>query len=262
MKLFQSNIDRLTRSTSWFKTVFLITVWLCSAHTLVFAKESSESNVPEPKVSLAEKKTLEKSLKTYFDDKVTDLDETLFNNQQQLASDKKALIQFVDEKLLPLWSSTKTLKLMVGKKLWKTFSRGQKAQLEESFKQTFHRYVKEGMKHYDGQRIKVSSIRLRKKLKSGFLTAELEPIYLPKFNITFRITNTEDQWRFYDILIEGVGYIKIKRTEYRQILHNKGFDALICHLDTKNLESDHRSKSTPSLAASCKNPNVSLGSRS
>jgi len=101
------------------------------------------------------------------------------------------------------------------------------------------------MKHYDGQRVKVLSIRLHEKLKSGFLTAELKPIYLPKFNIMFKIVKAQEQWKFYDILIEGIGYIKIKRTEYRQILHDKS-----------------KNKNKSNLAASCKNPKANAQSQS
>jgi len=150
---------------------------------------------------------------------------------------------------------------MVGSKQWKSFSKEQIARLEDSFKETFHRYTREGLKFYDGQRIKVLSVQLNSKQTRGYLTAELSPIYLPTFNITFKIAKEGDTWKLYDIMIQGISYIKMKKNEYRRILHEQDFDALICHLDKKNLQDipDSLAKTCDKAELGCKNAMASCG---
>lgn len=191
-----------------------------------------------------EKQQIEKSLSKYFTHKIADLDKQLFVKGNQLAKDTEKLAEFVNQNILNLWSSTKTLKLMLGSKNWKMLSNEQIAQLEIAFDDTVHRYVKEGMSFYDGQRAKFLSLEVNDKLNRGYLTVELQPIYLPAFNIVFKITKIDNDWQLYDIFVEGISYIKMKKNEYRRILHEKDFQALIRFLDEKNGKQNTSSSNT------------------
>ncbi|MCF6193626.1 MAG: ABC transporter substrate-binding protein [Kangiellaceae bacterium] len=215
----------------------------------------------ESKAELLEKRQRLNAISIYFDKKISDLDATLLNNKEALTTNHLKQREFVDQKLLPLWSAKRTLRLMVGSKQWKAFSKEQKSQLEGSFNETFHRYMREGLKFYDGQRIKVLSVKINRKETKGHLTAELSPIYLPSFNITFKIANEDDRWKLYDIMIEGISYIQMKKNEYRRILHEQNFDALICHLDKKNSQDipESLAKTCDKAGLGCRNVMANCG---
>jgi len=236
-----------------FVTLFLIVFSSVSTADLKVQAEST--------VELSEKRQRLNSITDYFDKKIADLDVTLLNNKEALTTNQEQQREFVDQKLLPLWSAKRTLRLMVGSKQWKTFSNEQVARLEDSFEETFHRYMREGLKFYDGQRIKVLSVELNRKQTRGHLTAELSPIYLPSFNITFKIAKEDDTWKLYDIMIQGISYIKMKKNEYRRILHEQNFDALICYLDEKNMRDIPKSlaKTCNKAGSACQNVLTSCG---
>lgn len=174
------------------------------------------------------------AVKSYFEQVITTIDTTLFENKLTLRNNTTALVKFVDSKLLPYWDAELTLKLLIGGKRWKNLSPQEISSLNLRFNQTLHRYVREGMKHYDGQRIKLLRVKLNKKQTRGLVTLELEPIYLPAFNMDFKIARRAGQWQLYDVMIEGISYVKMKKNEYRQLLSEKGFNGLVVYLDHKN----------------------------
>ena len=127
------------------------------------------------------------------------------------------------------------MKLLIGKKRWNTLNQENINSLNQIFDQTMHRYVAEGMKFYDSQRLGLSSVKLNEQGTKGILTVEIEPIYLPSFKINFKISRHADQWFLYDILVEGISYVKMKKNEYRGIISEQGIDELLSYLENKNL---------------------------
>lgn len=190
-------------------------------------------------------------VKNHFKQKTVELDRLLLTEHKALKSDPKALENFVNQKILTLWSLNKTLKGLVGGKTWKKLSQNEKAQLKLSFNETIHRYVREGMAFYDGQRVKLVNVQINNEKGYGMLTLELSPVYLPAFNINFKLTRSDDQWLIYDILIQGISYVKSKRTETRRVIKNNGIQALIDLYNKKNQQTN-TSKIKPSKTEASK----------
>jgi len=175
-----------------------------------------------------------KLAENHFNQIISHIDNTLLEKHQHFKSDNSQLIQFVDLNILSVWDVELTLKQLIGGKRWKSFTAAEIQLLEERFSQTLHRYVREGMAFYDGQRVKLANVKLNAKETGGLVTIRLEPIYLPAFNVSFKIAHRDDNWQLYDVIVEGISYVKMKKTEYRQIVSQKGVDGLLAHLDEKN----------------------------
>ncbi len=173
-------------------------------------------------------------IEQYFDRIISGIDSNLLDKRVILKKDKKQLIEFVESNILPFWDLDQTTKMLIGKDLWSTYKLQEKNALIKRFEQTLHRYVQEGINHYDGQRVKLESVELGKRNNRGLITLTLEPIYLPPFKVYFRIVKKQEQWRLYDIVVKGVSYIKMKKNEYRQLAHSKGLQGLLQHIDAKN----------------------------
>jgi len=180
-------------------------------------------------------KTIEKEVNNHFEQAVSKIDNILFTQQKKLINTPSKLYQFVNSELLPLWNSERTLKLLLGASKWKALTANEIDSLNRTFDQTMRRYINEGMKFYDGQRIKLVSVNLNKKQTKGIVTIEISPIYLPAFKINFKISKSNDQWLLYDILVEGISYVKMKKNEYRRIVEQQGVDELLAYLDEKNM---------------------------
>jgi len=230
--------------------------FVSSFTNVVLSEPISEANQPN-----------QQSLFVHFEQAVALIDHNLLTSQGALKADPKRLEMFVNQYILPLWDSQRTLKYLVGQKLWQSLSPQEVSALELRFQQTIQRYVREGMGLYDGQRVKTLRLQLNKAANRGLLTLRLEPIYLPSFNIQFKIapasqpTDSEisqkldsqklaKPWLLYDILVEGISYIKLKKGQYRRIMENQGFNALLKQLDDKNeIVSGFHRQLTPQKAA-------------
>jgi len=201
-----------------------------------FKLKSSQDKPTKPATTTAsiENISVAKRAEMRFENVIAHIDSTLLKEQKQLKTDRKLLEHFVDSNILSNWDSQRTLKHLLGKKIWKTLTDSNLKSLNRVFEDTLQRYVREGMGHYDGQRVKLVSVRLNKKKIHGVLTIRLEPIYLPAFKVSFRIASKNDQWKLYDVLVEGISYVKTKKNEYRRMVREKGIDGLLAHLDAKN----------------------------
>lgn len=173
-------------------------------------------------------------LDEYFANKLSHLNEQLIEKKDSLKSDHDKLKIFVDKEILPLWDSATTLKALLGTKEWNKISLKKQNQLLASFNQTLHRYVREGMKFYENQKLSFVSTKLSKKGDRGILAINIEPEYLPTITVTFKMTKIDKNWKLYDVMLQGISYVKMKRLEFRRLNSENGIDAVIKYLNKKN----------------------------
>ena len=182
-------------------------------------------------------------LELYFDNKLVHLNDLLIKNSESLKNKPKILKSFVNTEILPLWSSETTLKALLSTKEWNKIPSLKQIQLIKAFNQTLHRYVREGMKFYSNQEFSFVSIKLSKKGKRGYLTILIEPEILPSINVTFKMTKIEENWKLYDVFVAGISYVKMKKLEIGRVYSEQGVDAVLEHLQSKNITSmDQKSK--------------------
>jgi ABC-type transporter MlaC component len=235
-----------------------------TAKTTLVKESQSDKKEAKPtnkKPKPTNKKPKLTPIETEYTSLIELIDKTLLEQQVQLKSNQKLLNQFVEQHILPHWNVELTLKQLIGSRHWKALSQKEIVAVKQAFVDTLNRYIAEGMKFYDGQRIKFVSAKTNTKNTRGFLTLKLEPIYLPSFNVSFKIANKTGQWMLYDVMVEGISYVKMKKGEYRQLITKHGLDGLLAHLDKKNTtvkvtESEvvktspqHLSPRTPHLAS-------------
>lgn len=199
-----------------------------------------ETNLLEKKSPIiSSAKQSKDQVAAHFSQIIVDIDSTLLSKQAVLKANKQLLEDFVDSNILPYWDVDLTLRLLVGGKTWRSLNQKEIQNLRNSFNQTLQRYVREGMNYYDGQRVRLESVTLNDKRTRGLVTIELEPVYLPAFNVHFKITNDQDCWLLYDVMIEGISYVKMKKNQYRQIVKQGGVKGLMAYLDQKNIASNN-----------------------
>jgi len=223
----------LIRVLTFLTTVSLLNIgYLCAAADQDLTGVRLTASLSSATVTNSHKTV--SGVENHFKNIISKIDSTLFSEQKKLKKDQQHLHQFVNANILPYWNIELTLKQLLGRKNWKQFSQNDINSLEIGFNNTLHRYVQEGIGFYDGQRVKFLSAKLNDKNTRGIITIRLEPIYLPAFNIIFKIAQNNNKWLLYDILVEGISYVKMKKNEYRQIVNTKGVEGLLSYLDEKN----------------------------
>ncbi|MET1253586.1 MlaC/ttg2D family ABC transporter substrate-binding protein [Aliikangiella maris] len=165
---------------------------------------------------------------------IESINQTLITNRTSFMQSPTKLADYVDAQLLSIWYSPHTLKRLFGTTSWKNFDQIQIKKLNQGFNNTLQRYVQEGFKLYDGQQIQFVSLQLNSKATLGLLTIEVIPNVLPRFKVSFKIFNNNNEWFLYDALFQGASYISLKKQHFRQLLDEKGIDGVITAINQKN----------------------------
>jgi phospholipid transport system substrate-binding protein len=170
----------------------------------------------------------------YFKAEITQINQLLRQQQASFQQHPDRLVKFVDSRLLPLWSASTTLTGMLGRANWNRLSEQDRAALNQGFNNTIQRYVQEGFEQYDGQQFNFIELKLNQSETLGLLTVEFVPNLLPSFNVDFKVRKIEQNWLLYDVLVQGVSYIKLKKGKYRQQFKDGGVAQILAAINDKN----------------------------
>ncbi|TQV77020.1 ABC transporter substrate-binding protein [Aliikangiella marina] len=193
--------------------------------TLVLCGNASASSIAEPILG---------NLQDHYIERVKHINSTLEENQAKFAQSPHDLAKFVDRSVLPLWNSEKTLRGLFGKKYWMELSSAEQQGLVKGFNDTIQRYVQEGFSLYDGQQLEFVKLKLNQKKTRALLTLKVIPNLLPEFEVNFKVAKEGNSWQLYDILIQGVSYVTLKKDSFRNQYKNQGITAVIDSIKLKN----------------------------
>jgi phospholipid transport system substrate-binding protein len=87
---------------------------------------------------------------------------------------------------------------------------------------------------YQGQTMKVMPVRMKPSdtevtVHNRFLRAGGKPVLLD-----YSMRKTDDGWKIYDIVVEGVSLVLTYRSEFDAVVKQEGIDGLIKRLSQKN----------------------------
>lgn len=126
---------------------------------------------------------------------------------------------------------TEMSKRALGKE-WKKRSEEEKKEFVDLFKTLLEDTYIEKMEMYNNQKINMGK---EEEMEPGKFSIEtfitMESGDIP---IIYKMIARENDWMVYDVVIEGVGLIQNYRTQFKKILDEQNYDALIKKLKEKN----------------------------
>ena len=154
---------------------------------------------------------------------------------KQLASgDRQAALKLAEEKVLPHIDFEEATRLAVGR-AWSQASPEQKKQLVNEFRRMLVRVYSNAIQPYEGQTIEVSPVRM----KPGDTEATVHNSFKragsgKPIGFDYSMRKTEQGWKIYDIVVEGVSLVLTYRSEFDSLVKQSGVDGLIKALASKN----------------------------
>jgi len=108
---------------------------------------------------------------------------------------------------------------------WKVFNDRQKKDFVELYKTVLESaYIDKIMDYSD------EKVVFQKEFALSSKTSEVETVVLTRktdIPINYRVIRTDDGWRVYDVVVEGVSLVNNYRSQFREILINKTPDDLL-----------------------------------
>ena len=153
-------------------------------------------------------------------------------NKERLGDNRIELYSIIDETLSPYFQKKYAGRLVLDK-YWPTSNRSQRERFTEGLYQSLIRSYAISMLNFDVSKISIKPmIANLQSLKK--ITVETDVDYKGEvIPMNFRFGKFKEGWRFYDVRIEGVSYIKNYRNQFKAEIQTNGLDSVILRLESQ-----------------------------
>jgi phospholipid transport system substrate-binding protein len=159
--------------------------------------------------------------------------EAIKSDKQLAGGDKQRALRLAEEKVLPHIDFEEAARLAVGR-AWSQASPEQKKKLVAEFRTMLVRIYSSAIEPYQGQTITVAPVRM----KPGDTEVTVHNTFVRSggkaISFDYSMRKTEQGWKIYDIVVEGVSLVLAYRSEFDGVVKQEGVDGLIKRLAQKN----------------------------
>jgi len=161
--------------------------------------------------------------------------EAVQNDADAQQSDREAIDRLIDEYVLPYVNFEKTTRLAAGRH-WRQANEQQRDALVEAFKNTLVRTYSGALSKVDQlSEIKVQPFRGDPEAADVVVRSVVSQRGNPDVAVDYRMENTPEGWKIYDINIEGIWLIQNYRNQFSQVINEQGFDGLVDALNKQRV---------------------------
>jgi len=158
------------------------------------------------------------------------LNEGLDGRKEELAADEAALRAFIDGILLPRFDREFAAAAVLGKH-WRTASDEQKDRFVSAFYATLLQRYADGILEFDMDRVEILPYKGNASKRTTVVKTNVRLDDGSKIPVHYTLVNREDQWRMFDVKIEGVSYVINYRKELESEIRSTSLDAVINRLE-------------------------------
>ena len=154
----------------------------------------------------------------------------LDGRRSELADDPEALFALIDEVLLPRFDREFAATAVLAKHS-RSATEEQLTRFIDAFYSSLVQKYAIGVLDFEPDRIKVIPYRgeLTRKVITVKTTVDLEDG--TNIKVYYGLTHDESDWKIFDVIIEGVSYIRNYRTEFDAEIEAKGLEKVIVRLE-------------------------------
>src|SRR5687767_14960649 len=158
---------------------------------------------------------------------------TIKADKQLASGDKQKALKLAEEKVLPYIDFEEATRLAVGR-AWSQASPEQKKKLVGEFRNMLVRTYSNAIEAYQGQSLKVLPSRKQDAKDEATVRAQFVRPGAPPLPLEFQMRKTGQEWKVYDIAVEGISLVLTYRSEFDSVVKQEGIDGLIKRLGQKN----------------------------
>ncbi len=163
----------------------------------------------------------------------TDVLETIKNDPQLAAGDRRKALDLAEKKVLPHVDFAEATRLAVGK-AWKGATPEQQEKLVAEFRAMLIRIYSNAINAYRGQTLRVQPVKMAPNatdvtVRNQYLSPGRQPVM-----VEYAMHKTPEGWKIYDIVVENVSLVLTFRGEFEAVIRNSGVDGLIKRMAEKN----------------------------
>ena len=151
----------------------------------------------------------------------------------EFRKDPAKLRALVERTLLPNFDVDHSARLVLGKH-WRTATPAQRQRFIDAFYGSLMTNYGDAMLEFTGDRIRVLPSTVAPDATSAVVRTEVKRSNGQKIPVNYSLRKTEQGWKAWDVVIEGISYVKSFREDFGAEIDQKGIDAVIQRLESQN----------------------------
>jgi phospholipid transport system substrate-binding protein len=167
-----------------------------------------------------------------IEEAATLLDEAVKGRRDELAADKQALYDLINDILLPRFDRRYAAQLVLARH-WRTASDEERSQFIDAFYNHLMQQYAEAVLEFDLERLEVLPYRGDDTKKRTTVKTTMRLDDGTKVPVNYGMVNRDGKWLMFDVTIEGISYVRNFKAELNAEIQAKGLSGVI-----KRLEAD------------------------
>ena len=157
----------------------------------------------------------------------------LKNKKEELKDDPQLVYDLVHEYILPHLDEVTIAKLALGKN-WRKASREQKIEFINEFRDLLIRTYGKSLSEFSDQTINYFPVRRAEGEDKVVVKSEVLQSGGPSIPVSYRMRIKNNEWKVYDLSIDGVSLVTSYRGTFAQEIRKGGMEGLLKLLKDKN----------------------------
>ncbi len=162
-----------------------------------------------------------------------DVIEVIKSDKDIQAGNQQKIFALAEEKILPNFDFEKVSRLVLGKN-WTNATPEQKTAFQAEFKTLLLRTYATALSKYKNQVIEYKPFRMEPGAESATVKTAIQQPGGDPISVGYTLGKKADDWKVYDIVIEGVSLVTNYRSQFAQEIRQNGLDSLTKKLAEKN----------------------------
>jgi phospholipid transport system substrate-binding protein len=154
------------------------------------------------------------------------------SRRAEFRKDPTGLYKLVEETLLPNFDTPYAAQLVLGKH-WRNATPEQRKRFVEAFYNSLLYTYGDAMVEFTGDRLKVFPTKVAPTDERATVRTEIKRSNGTKVSVNYSLRKVDGQWKAWDVVIDGISYVKSYREDYGAEVDQKGLDAVIARLEAK-----------------------------
>ncbi|BEV09141.1 MULTISPECIES: ABC transporter substrate-binding protein [unclassified Methylophilus] len=162
-----------------------------------------------------------------------DVIEVIKSDKDIQAGNQQKIFSLAEEKILPNFDFEKVSRLVLGKN-WTNASPDQKTAFQAEFKTLLLRTYATALSKYKNQVIEYKPFRMESGADTATVKTAIQQPGGDPIAVDYTLGKKGDDWKVFDIVIEGVSLVTNYRSQFAQEIRQNGLDSLTKKLADKN----------------------------
>ena len=150
----------------------------------------------------------------------------------EFRKDPTGLYELVEQTLLPHFDTPYAAQLVLGQH-WRNATPEQRKRFVDAFYKSLLYTYGDAMIDFTGDRLKVLPTKVAPTDERATVRTEIKRSNGTKVGVNYSLRKVNGEWKAWDVVIDGISYVKSYREDYGAEVQQKGLDAVIARLEAK-----------------------------